>query len=116
MKNRLGRLESLVSPSRRKLADHDQGTPFLPVSGDDELSFYLTDPMGFSSFISESCLFLLFSKKPTGLLMTSLSKQSLRGETTRPFLTIPQPLMLRGPQSMSLEVFHHQDLPSVMMT
>ncbi|KAJ5681975.1 uncharacterized protein N7477_001915 [Penicillium maclennaniae] len=51
MKNRLERLESLLSPSKSKFADHENDTPVLPVAGDNEPSFYLTDRMGFSSFI-----------------------------------------------------------------
>lgn len=72
MKSRLERLESLVSLSRSKLADHDHGAPFLTVYGDKEPSFYLTDRMGFSNFIGKSFYFLLFSKKPAGLLTSAV--------------------------------------------
>lgn len=72
MNSRLERLESLVSLSRSKLADHDHGAPFLTVAGDKEPLFYLTDRMGFSSFIGKSFYFLLFPKKPAGLLTSAV--------------------------------------------
>lgn len=56
-----------MSLSRSKLADHDHGAPFLPVSGDNEPSFYLTDRMGFSSFIGESCFFPIIFNKACGI-------------------------------------------------
>lgn len=75
VKNRLERLESLVSPSKSKIADHDNGAPFLPVAGDNEPSFYLTDRMGFSSFIGKSYSFLLFSRKHAGLLTSAVLRR-----------------------------------------
>lgn len=52
MKSRLERLESLLSSSRNVTSAENEATAaLLPVASDDELSFYLTDRMGFSSFI-----------------------------------------------------------------
>jgi hypothetical protein len=55
-------------------------------------------------------------QKMTEIAHDILIQSKSEGVTTRPCLTISQPLMLRGPQPISLEVFHHEDLPSVMMT